>query len=260
MGEEYDVITNNTYYYVCACSSDSQLGDYKDTSKAGTSGDTVAFEHKKKRFRFKKKHIVIAVVCLVVCFCVYRAYMFYSLPEEPVDYSSLPISELTEKAKEGIAAAQFYLGVAYQEGKGVPKDYKMAVSWYKKAAEKGFATAQYNLGIFYLNGVGVSKNDSIAAEWFVKAAKQGCADAQGVLGECYNFGWGVSQDYEKAVSLYTQAAKRGSSSAQFRLGECYELGIGVTKNIKTAKYWYSKAAEQDDKDAKKALERLKSKI
>ena len=296
MGEECDVITNNTYYYVCACSSDSQLGDYKDTSKAGTSGDTVAFEHKKKRFRFKKKHIVIAVVCLVVCFCVYRAYMFYSLPEEPVDYSSLPISELTEKAKEGIAAAQFYLGVAYQEGKGViqndslatywymqaaekgevaaqhnlgvayqegkgvPKDYKMAVSWYKKAAEKGFATAQYNLGIFYLNGVGVSKNDSIAAEWFVKAAKQGCADAQGVLGECYNFGWGVSQDYEKAVSLYTQAAKRGSSSAQFRLGECYELGIGVTKNIKTAKYWYSKAAEQDDKDAKKALERLKSKI
>ena len=294
MGEEYDVITNNTYY--CVCSSDSQLGDNKDTSKADASGgETVAFEHKKKRFRIKKKHIVIGVVCLLLCFCVYRACMFYSLPEEPVDYSSLPIPELTEKAKEGIAEAQFYLGVAYQEGKGViqndslatywymqaaekgeiaaqhnlgiayqegigvPKDYKMAVSWYKKAADQGFATAQYNLGIFYLDGVGVSKNDSIAVEWFVKAAKQGYADAQGVLGECYNFGWGVPQDYEKAVLLYTQAAKKGSSSAQFRLGECYELGVGATKNIKTAKYWYSRAVEQGDKDAKKALERLKNK-
>ena len=40
----------------------------------------------------------------------------------------------------------------YDKGKGVPKDYKTAVKWYRLAAEQGFADDQYNLGVMYQVG------------------------------------------------------------------------------------------------------------
>ncbi len=33
----------------------------------------------------------------------------------------------------------------YYNGEGVPKDYKEAVKWYRKAADQGIAHAQHNL-------------------------------------------------------------------------------------------------------------------
>jgi TPR repeat protein len=41
----------------------------------------------------------------------------------------------------------------YTNGKGVSKDAKQAVYWYKKAAEQGYAGAQYNLGVIIKNRV-----------------------------------------------------------------------------------------------------------
>jgi TPR repeat protein len=40
-------------------------------------------------------------------------------------------------ARQGDAAARFYLGLMYDNGRGVPKDYAEAVRWYSKAAEQG---------------------------------------------------------------------------------------------------------------------------
>ncbi len=33
----------------------------------------------------------------------------------------------------------------YEEGQGIPQDYKTAVKWYRLAAEQGYADAQFNL-------------------------------------------------------------------------------------------------------------------
>ena len=43
--------------------------------------------------------------------------------------------------------AQYNLGVMYENGQGVPQDYKTAVKWYRLAAEQGDAGAQFNLGV-----------------------------------------------------------------------------------------------------------------
>ena len=80
-------------------------------------------------------------------------------------------------AKDGLAAAQYNLGVMYDEGQGVPEDDKTAVKWYTLAAEQGNAFAQYNLGQMHRDGVGVSKNYETAAQWFRLAAEQGSANA-----------------------------------------------------------------------------------
>ena len=76
-------------------------------------------------------------------------------------------------------------------GEGVSKDLSEAVRWYRKAAEQGIAQAQYNLGVCYEFGKGVSKDQAEAVRWYRKAAEQGDARAQCNLGYCYNNGVGL---------------------------------------------------------------------
>ena len=50
-------------------------------------------------------------------------------------------------AEQGHATAQFNLGLIYEDGHGVPQNYKTAVKWWTRAAEQGIAYAQYNLEV-----------------------------------------------------------------------------------------------------------------
>jgi TPR repeat protein len=70
------------------------------------------------------------------------------------------------------------LGVLYQEGHGVPKNYELALQWYRKAADAGNATAIYNLGLMYELGQGVRKDSGAAVVWYRKAAEAGNEDAK----------------------------------------------------------------------------------
>jgi len=46
----------------------------------------------------------------------------------------------------------------YDKGQGVPQDYKEAVRLYRLSAEQGIAQAQYNLGLMYDKGQGVPQD------------------------------------------------------------------------------------------------------
>jgi TPR repeat protein len=61
--------------------------------------------------------------------------------------------------------AQFYLGKAYETGKGVPQDYTQDAIWFRKAAEQGLADAQAELGGDYALGQGVPQDNSEAYFW-----------------------------------------------------------------------------------------------
>ena len=91
--------------------------------------------------------------------------------------------EWYDKAQQGDAEAQFYLGVCYYNGEGVNQDYSQAVYWWRKAAEQGLAEAQYNLGVCYERGEGVNQDYSQAVYWYRKAAEQGDEDAKEALRE-----------------------------------------------------------------------------
>lgn len=79
------------------------------------------------------------------------------------------------------AIAQNNLGVFYEQGKVVRKSYKRAAIWYKKAAEVGYSYAQYNLGVLYLNGRGVKENKNQAIYWLQIASLQGVKQASALL-------------------------------------------------------------------------------
>ncbi len=194
-----------------------------------------------------------------------------------------PVKVLKQKADNGNVDAQYYLGKAYASGKGVKKDQKQAVEWYRKAADNGNADAQNNLGAAYANGNGVEKNDENAAYWWQVAADNGNAAAQANLGVAYATGRGVRQDIFKAVGLWRQAANQDNAPAQYYLGmtygkddprsfqwfkkaaeqdvvkaqtavgQAYENGVGVTRNEVQAAEWYQKAADQGDAEAQLRL-------
>ena len=52
------------------------------------------------------------------------------------------------------------------------------MEWFHKAAEQGVAAAQFFLGLMYADGRGVAKDERKAAEWFQRAANHGDATAQ----------------------------------------------------------------------------------
>ena len=135
-----------------------------------------------------------------------------------------------EKGKMSSGSAQFYLGVMYDNGQGVPQNYARAVKWYRKAAKKEYAKAQNNLGVMYDNGQGVPQDYAKAVQWYRKAAKQGNVKAQHNLGVIYGKGQGVPRDYAEAVQWYRKAAKQGYANAQFNLGVMYQKGLGVGKD------------------------------
>jgi TPR repeat protein len=73
-------------------------------------------------------------------------------------------------AEQGIASAQFNLGVMYAKGQGVPQDYQAAIQWFHKAAEQGHPSAQDNLGLMYERGRGARQDLILAHMWSSLAA------------------------------------------------------------------------------------------
>jgi TPR repeat protein len=104
-------------------------------------------------------------------------------------------------AEEGDANAQFWMGAAYDLGRGVPTDYAAAALWYRKAAEQGLVNAQYNLAHMYEQSHGVPPDYamSAAATWYRRAADQGMTRRSN-LGILFATGRGVRRDYVQATS------------------------------------------------------------
>jgi TPR repeat protein len=116
-------------------------------------------------------------------------------------------------AEQGVAEAQFYLGILYENGQGVPQDHAEAPKWWRKAAEQGHVTSQWVLGFSYELGEGVPQDYTEAAKWFRKAAEQGDAGAQNSLGVMYANGEGVLQNFVQAHMWFTLAAGQGYEQA-----------------------------------------------
>lgn len=87
------------------------------------------------------------------------------------------ITGLQRAAAAGDAKAQYELGVKYEYGQGVDKDYGTAAEWTRKAADQGYADAQYNLGLMYEYGQGVGQSLDEAGKWYALSAAQGMEGA-----------------------------------------------------------------------------------
>ncbi len=132
---------------------------------------------------------------------------------ENINYKQL-IPKLMNDARRGDAKAQYHLGVLYQDGKVVPKDYIQAAKYYTQAAAKGHAKAQLYLGLLYQNGKGFPKNYKQAAFLYSQAAAQGNEKAMYYLGMLHYYGKGTDKNLNEAFKWLTESASRGYPEAQ----------------------------------------------
>lgn len=133
---------------------------------------------------------------------------------------------ILEKASQGDALAQISVGDIYNFGKGVPKDYSEAVTWYRKSAEQGDAVGQSKLGMMYDIGRGVPLDFTQAEYWIRKAAIQGNPLGQNILAGMYTAGHGVTQDKTQAAYWHRKAAEQGDAIGQYNLAIMYYHGQG----------------------------------
>lgn len=176
--------------------------------------------------------------------CIVMANVLTPVVHAATDWSKASIQELRRAAEQGNASAQHYLGKAYEDGKGVAKNYSNAVNWYRKAAKQGNAAAQDGLGYLYDFGYGVPLDHVIAAKWYRKAAEQGNVAAMYNLADDYANGTGVPKNFSQSFKWYRKAARRGDADSEAALASMYADGIGTPRDYSKAVKWMHKAAKQ----------------
>lgn len=144
-----------------------------------------------------KKVLFVVFVCLSLV-------AFAADPEQ----EKKEAEEMLRLAEQGIASAQYQLGVMYNWGKGVPEDNKEAAKWLLKAAEQGHDNAQVNIGYFYIQGKGVPKDFSAGMDWLLKAAEQGKDEAMANIAAMYHKGEGVTRNEAMAYMWFILAGNR----------------------------------------------------
>ncbi|ELU04399.1 hypothetical protein CAPTEDRAFT_223518 [Capitella teleta] len=122
--------------------------------------------------------------------------------------------QLLEKAAaSGLKQAQTELGVIYTEHKH--RDMQKAASLFSWAAKQQDSAAQYYLGICYEQGLGVPCNPCKAAELYRQSANAGYLSAYHNLAKLFEQGAaGLPEDRNEALKLYEMAAKKGCASSQ----------------------------------------------
>jgi hypothetical protein len=113
--------------------------------------------------------------------------------------------------------------------------YSEAYALYQQACSSGNGVACMNIGVMYEDGHGVEKDFLRAAGFYSTACVQGSTDACNLLGFMYETGvFGVARDYSRAMELYSQACDAGNANGCEGLGSIYSLGEGVHRDEKKA--------------------------
>lgn len=79
----------------------------------------------------------------------------------------------TKAAEWGVVKAQLDLARAYAQGLDVPVDVPQAIQWYERAAQQDSAPAQYSLARLFLERPEGLRDDGMAYFWWALSARKG---------------------------------------------------------------------------------------
>jgi uncharacterized protein len=136
------------------------------------------------------------------------------------------------------AEAMNMVGRCHENGWGVPQNFALAASHYRRSAEAGHDWGQYNLGHLLFDGRGVARDRRAALHWYLSAARAGHERAMNLVGRCLEEGWGCAPDVAQAAGWYARSAERGYARAQFN----HALLLAQQGHAELAAEWFGKAA------------------
>lgn len=161
-----------------------------------------------------------------------------------------PIPPNPEKGKDILRIGAEYGYPVYQylyaeSLKGT--DVSASVKWYEQAAEGGEIDAWYYVGIAYDKGKGVEENSAYAARCYEKglSSPQKSIPCHNRLGALYMEGRGVPQDYARAYRLFLWAYQEGSLWGVDALGRCCFYGLGAEQDFVQARYFLEQVPGKD---------------
>lgn len=196
-----------------------------------------------------QKLLLPAALMLVLVSCAHTTFQSVRAFERG-DYSSA-LRGFEERAALGDVDAQFFLGLMYDEGKGVEANADEAVRYYEIAARRGHLAASNNLGLCYFSGRGVPKDTRRAIELYQEAAASSFAPAITNLGVLRLFGYRngdtvEGQNLADARRLLERASELGDTKALRILGFLHRQGLGVPKDERLSRTYYERAATAGD--------------
>ncbi|MGE9292080.1 MAG: hypothetical protein ACQKBW_00575 [Puniceicoccales bacterium] len=110
-----------------------------------------------------------------------------------------------------------------------------AIKLYSRAAKAGHDSAQYNLGVFYNNGIGVTRDYELALHWYRVSARNGNPSAYNNLGWLTQHGQGCEPNLKQAMEYYKAASEMRNDTASINLARAYfKGGKDVPQNIDQA--------------------------
>jgi len=144
----------------------------------------------------------------------------------------------------------------YDAGLGLPVDRNRGAGFWEIAAEMGISEAWPIIATRYATGDGRRKNDAAAARWFEKAAQAGDVPSMVKLAEALDRGHGVRRDEVAATHWYNEAAERRHSEAEFQIGMRLLTGKGgFARDESAGLTWLRRSAAQGHGGATRELAR-----
>ncbi|PCJ17729.1 MAG: hypothetical protein COB02_13000 [Candidatus Cloacimonadota bacterium] len=179
----------------------------------------------------------------------------------------------------GSAEAHFNIGVLHYK-KGTDQDYKIALNFFEAGTKLGYKHCFGWMGLIYDEGKGLKRNPQLAVSWFKKgielndfysmnfyaiyllqlngdhykeafglmenAAKQDYVSALFNVGQAYFFGnFNNTLDLQKSEKYIQNAFNQNFKPASFLNGYFYQFGIGRDKSYDRALYNYLNVIEED---------------
>lgn len=162
--------------------------------------------------------------------------------------SALPY--LQRAAKNGSLVALDFLGYMYEFGKGVERNYSIAMNLYKKGEARNYSPCLRSIGRLYKEGHGVTKNPETAYSYFLKAAEQEDGDGEYYVYHAKRYGEGTEMDLPGALMYAERAANHGQTWLYTTIGDMYYDGVGTETNWQKALEWYTKKDGEYDNPTK----------
>jgi TPR repeat protein len=179
---------------------------------------------------------------------------------------------IQKMALQGVANAQYLMGIAYLIGGVVDTDRKKAFYWFSLAAKQRHADAAFRCG--YLISVNSETTKGRPNEWYAMAAEYGSAAGMVAIGNLWTFskmerpGWleriisrqDHSNDALEAFAWYVKASLMEYSTAYYFIGMHYLKGWGVSKCVEKACTYLKLGMEASDSDCAYLLAEVKGRL
>jgi len=148
-----------------------------------------------------------------------------------------------DAARKGQISSWFYVGYAYEMGKGAGKDCREAAKCYELGLQDpGEVGCANRLGRLYFRGQDGIPQDYARAVQLLEQAYGTGKNTWGcdMLGVCYLFGYGCQKDPARAFR-FLQEADHDTDLRNYGFGVAYTEGLGVPEDIKKGVEYLQKA-------------------